>query len=166
MGVMDMQWVRQVTPVVEEDEVVGTVNMDLYMATGGAVPPLPVAIEGREAEWEAAANEFAFNHPEHITNFGEDGSYTRLREINFGVNLTSFLPMLKLDSAISGLRVYVSAQNVKLWRPSGTVGIDSEINSVGAVTPPIGQTNTGYRSIEAHTMPHPTTYNFGINVRF
>ena len=166
MGVMDMQWVRQITPVVEEDEVVGTVNMDLYMATGGAVPPLPVAIPGKEAEWEAAANEYAFSHPEHITNYGEDGSYTRLREINFGVNLTRFLPVLKMENAISGLRVYFSAQNVKLWRPSGTVGIDSEINAVGAVTPPIGQTNTGYRSIEAHTMPHPTTYNFGINVRF
>ena len=166
MNVLPLQFIRQITPVVEEDEVVGTVNYDLYAATGGAVPPLPVAIPGREAEWEAAANEFALNHPSHITNFGEDGSFTRLREVNLGVNLDRLLPMLKLDNAISGLRVFVSAQNLKLWRPPGTIGIDSEINAVGAITEPIGISETGYRSIEAHTMPHPTTYNFGINVRF
>ncbi len=130
------------------------------------MPPLPVAIPGKEAEWENALNEFAFNHPSYITNFGTSGDFTRLREINFGVNLTQYLPVLKLDNTISGLRVYFSAQNVKLWRASGTVGVDPELNISGAVTEGIGLEGRAYRSVESATMPHPTVYNFGINVRF
>ncbi len=166
MGILPEEFMIYFNPVIEPDEVVGTVNTDLYIATGGAVPPLPVAIPGKEAEWENALNEFAFNHPSYITNFGTSGDFTRLREINFGVNLTQYLPVLKLDNAISGLRVYFSAQNVKLWRASGTVGVDPELNISGAVTEGIGLEGRAYRSVESATMPHPTVYNFGINVRF
>ena len=62
------------------------------------------------------ADEFAKAHPAFSSNYTEDGSYTRLREISMGVRLDKFLPQLKLDNAISGLRVFVSANNVKLWR--------------------------------------------------
>ena len=112
------------------------------------------------------ANEFAKAHPAFSSNYTEDGSYTRLREVSLGVRLDQFLPLLNLDNAISGLRVFVSANNVKLWRAKGTVGVDPELNMSGAITDPIGTTGNGYRSVEVHTMPYPTTYNFGINVRF
>ena len=156
---------RQVTPIVNDDEVVGTIDYDVYQATGGAVV-LPIAVQGREAEWEQATNEFAQAHPAFSSNYAEDGSYTRLREVSFGVNLDRYLPLLKLENAISGLRVFASASNVKLWRPKGTVGVDSELNMSGAITGPVGTTGTGYRSVEVHTMPYPTTYNFGLNIRF
>jgi len=146
----------QNNPLVAADEVVGTVLNG----------QLPIAITGKEAEWEAALNEFAFTHPYFITNFGTTGDFTRLKEINFGVNLTQYLPILKLDNAISDLRVYFSAQNVKLWRASGVTGFDPELNNSGAITAPVGQTGRGYRSVESGTMPHPTVYNFGIKVRF
>jgi len=183
MGLLPEEFMIYYNPVIEPDEVVGYAdieaytNAQIYLAMNGGedspyyaylkdIQPFPRPIPGKEAEWEAVLNEFAFNHPSHITNFGTSGNFTRLKEINFGVNLTQYLPILKLDNAISGLRVYFSAQNVKLWRASGVVGVDPELNNSGALSDPIGQTGRGYRSVESATMPHPTVYNFGIKVRF
>jgi hypothetical protein len=36
----------------------------------------------------------------------------------------------------------------------------------GAITGAIGTTNSGYRSVESNTMPYPTVYNIGFNIRF
>jgi len=165
MNLIPAEMTRQVTPVVGDEEIVGTIDYDVFGATNGAVI-LPIAVSGREDEWAQTADEFAKAHPAFSSNYTEDGSYTRLREISMGVSLDEFLPLLKLDNAISGLRVFVSANNVKLWRAKGAVGVDPELNMSGAITDPIGTTGNGYRSVEVHTMPYPTTYNFGINVRF
>lgn len=165
LNAIPIEMTRQVTPIISEDEVVGTIDYNVYEATGGAVI-LPIAIPGREEEWASTTNEFAKAHPGFSSNYAEDGSFTRLREVSFGVKLDRYLPLLKLDNAISGLRIFASANNVKLWRPKGTVGVDPELNMSGAITGPIGTTGTGYRSVEVHTMPYPTTYNFGLNIRF
>ena len=156
---------RGVTPLIEESEIVGTIDYDVMQASNGAVV-LPIPVEGKEEDWKRVTEDFANAHPGVSTNYTEDGSYTRLREVNMGINLDRYLPMLKIDGAISGLRIFVSAQNVKIWRPKGTVGVDPELNTAGAITGPIGTTSTGYRSIEAHTMPYPTVYNIGFNIRF
>tara|TARA_B100001758_G_scaffold208468_1_gene190117 strand:+ start:2685 stop:5882 length:3198 start_codon:yes stop_codon:yes gene_type:complete len=165
LNAIPIEMTRQVTPIISEEEVVGTIDYNVYEATGGAVI-LPIAIPGREEEWANTTNEFAQAHPGFSSNYAEDGSFTRLREVSFGVKLDRYLPLLKLDNAISGLRIFASANNVKLWRPKGTVGVDPELNMSGAITGPIGTTGTGYRSVEVHTMPYPTTYNFGLNIRF
>ena len=156
---------RQVTPIVDEGDVVGTIDYAVFQASNGAVV-LPIPVEGKEQEWEETANDFAHAFPGYSTNYIEDGSYTRLREISFGVNLDQYLPSLKLDGAISGLRFFASAQNVKLWRPKGTRTVDPELNMAGAITGAIGTTNSGYRSVESNTMPYPTIYNIGFNIRF
>ena len=77
-----------------------------------------------------------------------------------------YLSFLKLDGAISGLRFFASAQNIKLWRPKGARTVDPELNMAGAITGAIGTTNSGYRSVESNTMPYPTIYNIGFNIRF
>ena len=156
---------RQVTPIVDEGDVVGTIDYAVFQASNGAVV-LPIPVEGKEQEWEETANDFAHAFPGYSTNYVEDGSYTRLREISFGVNLDQYLSSLKLDGAISGLRFFASAQNVKLWRPKGTRTVDPELNMAGAITGAIGTTNSGYRSVESNTMPYPTVYNIGFNIRF
>jgi len=165
MNIIPGDMTRSVNPLVTEEEIVGTYNEDIFSASGGTVF-LPVPLDGKESEWEQVANDYAHAHPAYSSNYGEDGSFTRLREINFGVNLDKYLPKIGMGNVLSGLRVFASAQNVKLWRPKGTVGVDSELNMSGAVTGAIGTTGTGYRSIEVHTMPYPTVYNFGINIRF
>ena len=156
---------RQVTPIVDESDVVGTIDYAVFQASNGAVV-LPIPVEGKEQEWEETANDFAHSFPGYSTNYVEDGSYTRLREVSFGVNLDQYLPLLKLDGAISGLRFFASAQNIKLWRPKGTRTVDPELNMSGAITGAIGTTSTGYRSVESNTMPYPTVYNVGFNIRF
>lgn len=165
MNVIPGEMTRGVNSLVSDEEVVGTYNEEIFAASGGSVF-LPVPVAGKESEWELVADEYTRAHPAYSSNYAEDGSFTRLREVNLGITLDKYLPKIGMENVLSGLRVFASAQNVKLWRPKGTVGIDSELNMSGAVTGAIGTTGTGYRSIEVHTMPYPTVYNFGINIRF
>ena len=102
----------------------------------------------------ATADEFAKAHPAFSSNYTEDGSYTRLREVSMGVRLDQFLPLLKLDNAISGLSICL-ANNVKLWRAKGTVGVDPELNMSGAITDPIGTTGNGYEVLRFIRCPIP-----------
>ena len=165
MNIIPGEMTRAVNSLVSEEEIVGTYDEGIFAASGGTVF-LPIPIDGKESEWEQVANDYAHSHPAYSSNYGEDGSFTRLREVNIGMNLDKYLPVIGMDNFLSGLRIFASAQNVKLWRPKGTVGVDSELNMSGAVTGAIGTTGTGYRSIEVHTMPYPTVYNFGLNIRF
>jgi hypothetical protein len=165
MNIIPGEMTRGVNSLVTDDEVVGTYNEEIFAASGGTVF-LPIPVAGKESEWEQVADEYTRAHPAYSSNYAEDGSFTRLREVNLGITLDKYLPKIGMENVLSGLRIFASAQNVKLWRPKGTVGIDSELNMSGAVTGAIGTTGTGYRSIEVHTMPYPTVYNFGINIRF
>ena len=96
---------RGVTPLIEEGEIVGTIDYDVMQASNGAVV-LPIPVEGKEEDWKRVTEDFANAHPGVSTNYTEDGSYTRLREVNMGINLDRYLPMLKIDGAISGLRIF------------------------------------------------------------
>ena len=87
MNFIPAEMTRQVTPIVGEEEIVGTIDYDVFGATDGAVI-LPIAVPGREDEWAQTADEFAKAHPAFSSNYTEDGSYTRLREVSMGVRLS------------------------------------------------------------------------------
>ena len=63
-----------ITPLIEEGEIVGTIDYDAMQASNGAVLPIPV--EGKEEDWKKLLR-ISLPHPGVSTNYTEDGSYTR-----------------------------------------------------------------------------------------
>lgn len=86
-----------------------------------------------------------------------DGSYIRLRQLNFGYNIPA--PLLK-TLKISGARVFVAGTN--LWTKTDYIS-DPEVNSMGTGV-------TGVPNIvggtDFYTIPQPRTFTFGLNVKF
>jgi TonB-linked SusC/RagA family outer membrane protein len=99
----------------------------------------------------------ASNNKMPSTRFLEDGSYLRLKNVQLGYTLPKSL-LSRLN--ISGLRFYVSAQNI--FTITKYKGIDPELyisnNQLGD-----GDKAAG---IDWGTYPSARTYTFGINVNF
>ena len=53
---------RGVTPLIEESEIVGTIDYDVMQASNGAVV-LPIPVEGKEEDWKRVTEDFANAHP-------------------------------------------------------------------------------------------------------
>lgn len=86
------------------------------------------------------------------SEFVEDGSYVRLKNITFGYTF----PQKTVKSlGISGLRLYASATN--LWTITDYSGYDPEVTSVG---------NSVTAGTDSGAYPSAKTYNFGISVTF
>lgn len=86
------------------------------------------------------------------SEFIEDGSYARLKNLTLGYNFTK--PVLRWLH-IEGLRTYFSATN--LWTITGYSGYDPEVTSAdNAIT-----AGTDYGAY-----PSAKTFNFGVQVRF
>ena len=88
----------------------GTIDYDVFGATDGAVI-LPIAVPGREDEWAQTADEFAKAHPAFSSNYTEDGSYTRLREISMGVRLDQFLTIAMKFTKQTILKIFLRFLN-------------------------------------------------------
>lgn len=90
---------------------------------------------------------------EHSDRFIEDGSYLRLKNISLSYNLP--VNNWRIGRWVSGLRLYVSAQN--LLTITGYSGVDPEVNSYGS------DTTSG---IDFLTYPNSKTISFGANIKF
>lgn len=87
------------------------------------------------------------------SHYVEDGSYLRLKTINFGYNLPkSLCNRIKMDR----LRVYVAGAN--LWTLTNYTGYDPEASSFSSSDGRAGIDNSNY--------PQSKTYTLGIDVTF
>lgn len=87
------------------------------------------------------------------SHYVEDGSYLRLKTINFGYNLPkSLCNKIKMDR----LRVYVAGAN--LWTLTNYTGYDPEASSFSSSDGRAGIDNSNY--------PQSKTYTLGIDVTF
>ncbi len=89
-----------------------------------------------------------------------DGSYFRLRNLTLGYNFKS---LLALD-AISGLRAYVTAQN--LLTLTSYPGLDPEIQANTNDTRGLGLSSDVAVGIDWGTVPAPRTIIFGLQIQF
>ena len=86
------------------------------------------------------------------SEFIEDGSYVRLKNITLGYTF----PQKTVKSlGISGLRLYATATN--LWTITDYSGYDPEVTSVG---------NSITAGTDSGAYPSAKTYNFGVSVTF
>ncbi|GAA3605584.1 TonB-dependent receptor [Flavivirga amylovorans] len=92
------------------------------------------------------------------SHFVEDGSFLRLRNLNFGYSLPDSI----IDKlGLSALRIYLSAQNVITWTKYN--GSDPE---VGQNTDVNGVTSVQTRGIDAGAYPISSSVTLGLNLKF
>jgi TonB-dependent starch-binding outer membrane protein SusC len=104
------------------------------------------------ASWDASGNNTKFS-----TRFLEDGSYTRLKNVQLGYNLPgSVIDRLHLAS----LRIYVSATNLVTWTEYS--GMDPEMTTSDNAKAE-GDRAAG---MDWGTYPSAKSYNVGVNLTF
>ena len=86
------------------------------------------------------------------TEFVEDGTYVRLKNITLGY---TFPNAIVNKIGISGLRLYATASN--LLTLTGYSGYDPEVTSVG---------NSITAGTDSGAYPSAKTFNFGVNINF
>jgi len=102
------------------------------------------------SNWEPRVNGASNYNDEASTYKIEDGSYTRLRNIQLSYNLnTKFLQKMNIQN----VKIYVNAQNLVTWK--NTSGFTPE---AGGTPTRFGVDNGGY--------PLPAITSFGLNVTF
>jgi len=104
------------------------------------------------ASWDASGN-----NTQYSTRFLEDGSYTRLKNVQLGYNLPKdFISRY----AFNAFRIYVSATNLLTF--TNYQGLDPEMtvsnNAAGQ-----GDTSSG---LDWGTYPAAKSYNVGVNITF
>jgi TonB-dependent starch-binding outer membrane protein SusC len=96
------------------------------------------------------------------TRFLEDGSFLRLKNVMLGYNLPPASLQSLTKGAVSGLRIYVSAQNILTF--TNYSGYDPE---VGNRTPQVGTTGSALTNgIDFFVYPQPKSYLVGIQANF
>jgi hypothetical protein len=94
------------------------------------------------------------------TRFLEKGSYLRVRNISIGYNLKDWLKW----KGISGLRVYVTAQNAFTFTKYS--GLDPEIQANSNDTRGLGLSSDLAVGIDWGTVPSPRTFIGGFKIEF
>ncbi len=107
------------------------------------------------AEYIATANKLAKLSANYVTNFAEEASWLKLREVSLRYNATKMFNKLMDRKVVSDLNLVFSVRNVAIWSPYN--GIDPEVNTTGS------RTNVG-RNVDFLTLAAPRTFNFSINL--
>ncbi|MBP6828401.1 MAG: SusC/RagA family TonB-linked outer membrane protein, partial [Saprospiraceae bacterium] len=94
------------------------------------------------------------------TRFLKDGSYLRIRNITLGYNLKDLLKW----NAVSGLRLYVTAQNALTI--TKYPGLDPEIQANANDTRGLGLSSDLAVGIDWGTVPAPRTFIAGLKLEF
>lgn len=94
------------------------------------------------------------------TRYIEDGSYWRIKNVNFGYSIPPKLLLKYLETDLS-LRIYLSAQN--LYTHTKYKGYDPE---VGAQYPGDSQRYNLRRGIDTGRYPQPRTFLMGLQLNF
>ena len=89
------------------------------------------------------------------SRFVEDGSYTKLRNVTVGYNLSG----LFASETISKFRVYVSGQNLAVI--SGYSGLDPEVGASSVIN-----NNINEFGIDRGNYPQPKSFLFGVQLQF
>ena len=106
-------------------------------------------------EYNATAEKIAKLNPSIISNFVEEASWVKLREISLRVDLNPYVDMFWGDNMFRSLNLIASVRNVATF--TGYRGPDPEVNQTGTRT----QVSRG---IDFLTLQTPRTFNFTLNV--
>jgi len=107
------------------------------------------------AEYIATANKLAKLSPSYVSNYAEEASWMKLREISLRYDATRMFNKIMNRKMVNDLSLVFSVRNVAIWSPYN--GIDPEVNTQGS------RTNIG-RNVDFLTLATPRTFNFTINL--
>lgn len=102
------------------------------------------------SNWEPRSYSASGYNRENSTYMIEDGSFFRIRNVQFGYN---FAKNLIESYGIQGLKLYFNVQNLKTW------------DKVNGFTPEFGGTATEF-GVNNSGYPNPRITSFGVNVTF
>jgi len=106
-------------------------------------------------EYIATANKLAKLSPSYVSNYAEEASWMKLREISLRYDATRMFNKIMNRKMVNDLSLVFSVRNVAIWSPYN--GIDPEVNTQGS------RTNIG-RNVDFLTLATPRTFNFTINL--
>lgn len=110
-----------------------------------------------------AANEFARFDNEIPSNYLEDASFVKVRELSIGYSLTHLLPQLRLNELVSDLNFALSLQNLKTW--TNYSGANPESNKSGALKDEY-EIHSAVRGVDANGLQIPKSINLSLTVSF